>query len=106
MCFLLAVIQKAVMAICDARASFLTWSGREIFAGHEHHEGVVLFPAGRAALKVRPQPGDRSVGVEAGQLELDELVQPVEALLATDLPAGRPEQPLEALVVLIAHRLS
>ena len=44
----------------------------------------MLLAARRAAVEVGPQPGHGGVGVEAGELQLDELVQPVEALLAAD----------------------
>jgi hypothetical protein len=84
--YLLAVIQKAVMAICDARAPFLT----SAFATHQRNQRVVLLAAGRAAIQMGPQAGDRSLSVSAGQLELDELVQPVEALVAADLSVARP----------------
>ena len=53
----------------------------------------MLLATGRAALEVSAESRNRGVGVEAGQLELDELVEPVEALIASDLLLARPEQP-------------
>ena len=52
-------------------------------------EALVLLAAGRAALEVGAQSGNRRVGVVAGELELDVAVELVEALVAADLrPAG------------------
>ena len=53
----------------------------------------MLFAARGAALEVGVHPGERLVGVAAGELDVD--VEPLEALLAADLGPGRAEQCLD-----------
>ena len=43
-----------------------------------------------------PQSGEPRVRVGPGQLQLDELIERLEALLASDLVVARPEQTAEA----------
>jgi hypothetical protein len=52
--------------------------------------GVILV-AGGAALEVGAHPGHAGVGVLAGELEVDVLVEQLEALLAAD-PRARPDR--------------
>src|SRR3954468_10415966 len=52
-------------------------------------QALVILAAGRAAFEMRAHPGEELVGVIAGQLEVDVLVQQLEALVAADLgPIG------------------
>lgn len=55
--------------------------------------------------EVGAHPGDARVSVVGADLEIGVLVELLEALLAADLIAGRPEQPLERLPVrvLVGH---
>jgi len=55
----------------------------------------VVLGARRAPLEVRLHAGDSGVGVPAGELDLHVTVELLEALLAGQLRAGRPEQPAE-----------
>ena len=55
--------------------------------------------AGRAALEVGAHARDPVVGVRALKLELDVLVELLEALVAEQLGLGGAEQPLEGVVV-------
>src|SRR5215204_1342619 len=61
-------------------------------ACHELAQALVILVAGGTALEVCAQPGQAGVGVLAGQLEIHVLVEALEALLASDLGAGRSEQ--------------
>ena len=49
----------------------------------------MVLAAGGAALQVLAQPGQPRIGVLAGELEVDVLVEQLEALLAADLRARR-----------------
>jgi hypothetical protein len=57
----------------------------------------VLLAAGRTALEVGAQAGHGSVGVRAGDFELDVAVELLEARVAVDFGAHRPAQPGERL---------
>src|SRR6185436_9883369 len=48
-------------------------------------QALVVLAAGGAALEVRAHPGHPGLGVLTGELELDVLVEALEALLAADL---------------------
>ena len=52
----------------------------------------MLLAARRAAVEVRAHPGHRGVGIATGGLEVDVLVESLEARVAVDLEAGGPEQ--------------
>src|SRR5207245_7781545 len=67
---------------------------------NERAQAFVLLAAGGATSEVRAQAGHRRVGVAAGELELDVLVELLEALLAANLVACRPQQPAERLLQL------
>jgi hypothetical protein len=60
---------------------------------HEVAQALVIFMARRAPYEVRRHAGEMRVGVLAGDLEVDVLVQKLEALLARHLGARRAEQP-------------
>src|SRR5262245_60196598 len=59
------------------------------------YEAVVLLAARRAAVEVRAHPGPRRLRVAAAELQLDVLVEPLEALVAADLGSIGSEQPVE-----------
>jgi hypothetical protein len=59
----------------------------------------VILVAGGTALEVSAHAGQAGVGVLAGQLELDVLVEELEALLAADLGIGRSDQSGDQLSV-------
>lgn len=56
----------------------------------------MLLMAGGAAVEVSPHPGDVLVRVKTTGLKLDVPVEQLEALFASDLAAGRPEQLVQA----------
>ena len=64
-----------------------------MLALYERLEALEFFVAGLAAFKVRAHPGNRLVGVSAGEFELDLAVELIEALLAGELGVGGSEQP-------------
>jgi hypothetical protein len=69
----------------------------------------VVFVAGRAAFEVRAHTGDVFVGGCAGELELDIVVELVEALLASQLRSWGAEESREELlirVVGLGHEMS
>jgi hypothetical protein len=49
----------------------------------------MVLPAGSASVKVIAQAGKVGIGVDTGQLELDVLVDQLEASVAADLVARR-----------------
>src|SRR3954451_6727934 len=55
-------------------------------------QAVVVLVAGRAALQVGLHAGQHGVGVRAGELELDVLVEQLEARFAADLGVGGAQQ--------------
>src|SRR5207249_5509179 len=63
-----------------------------LLAADECAEALVLLAAGGAAVEVGAQPGQRGVGVLAGELELYIPVEPGEALVAADLGCRRQER--------------
>jgi hypothetical protein len=63
----------------------------------------VVLVASRAALQVFAHPGQTRVGVRAGQLEFDVLVEELEALLAADLGVARPQQPRDEFPVSVVR---
>src|SRR5688500_13550250 len=70
-------------------------------------QAVVVLVAGGAALEVGPHARDPGVSLRALELELDVLVEPLEALVAEQLRPGGAEQPLQAVVVsVLVHDLS
>ena len=80
-------------------SSLATARGAELTSGLEAHEvaqALVVLVAGRAALQVLAHPGHRASASAPAQLELDVLVEQLEALLAADLGAGRAEQRVRA----------
>src|SRR3954469_11950888 len=52
-------------------------------------QALMVLGACRAALEMGPQPGDRGVGLDAGELQLHVAVQLLEAALTADLGLGR-----------------
>ena len=64
----------------------------------ERAKTVVVIVAGGTALEVGAHPGDLVVGCRAPELEVDVLVEFLEALFAKQLAVGRAEQPLENVV--------
>src|SRR5215207_9346485 len=70
----------------------------DLIAADQCAQALVLLTAGRAAGEVCPQARDRGVGVGTLELELDVLVEPVEALVAADLGLCRPEHAPEGLL--------
>jgi hypothetical protein len=83
------------------RAAYLLLSAIRLRASclDEGAEALVVLAAGGAALEVRAQPGDPFVCRLPLQLELDVLVEALEALVAKNLRLARSEQPLEGVVV-------
>src|SRR5215213_4111801 len=77
-------------------------------ATDEGAQAVVLLAARRAPFEVRAQAGDGGVGIGAGDFELDVAVELVEADVAADLGAGRPEEPGKHVLrmLLLGHRSS
>ena len=75
-----------------------------LLAADEGAQALVLLAAGRASLQVGAQPWKRSVGVCAGDLELDVAVQLVEALVAADLGPGGAKEAAECLLQVRALR--
>ena len=71
---------------------------RGLLAAYERLQALVLLAAGRAAREVCPQPRKLGVGVPAGNLELDEAIELLEALVAAYFRPGRPEDPVERSV--------
>src|SRR5215208_5602467 len=71
-------------------------------------EALVVLSAGRATVEMGAQARQPRVGVQAGKLQLDVLVQELEAPITTHLLAYRPEQPVHfpALVLVFAHRIN
>jgi len=80
--------------------SLLASPAREFLPG-DLAQALVLLAARRAALEVLAHPGDLSVGVVAGELGLDVLVEQLEALVAADLAALRAEQAGEQVVGIV-----
>jgi hypothetical protein len=70
--------------------------------GRERAQALVLLSAGGAALEVRAHAGDRAVRVAAGELQVDVLVEEVEAVVAADLGPVGAEQPD---AVIAGHRV-
>src|SRR4051794_25756615 len=64
-------------------------------------EALVVLSAGRAALQMGTQARKAGVGILPVELQLDVLVEQLEAAFAADLIAGRAEQPLQRLVSLV-----
>jgi hypothetical protein len=67
-----------------------------------HHEGaqaLVILAARRASIEVGAQAGKVRVGIGPCELEVDVLVEQLEALLAGHLESGRTEHSLESFVV-------
>jgi hypothetical protein len=90
------LLEDAVTVVGVAGAAMLT----SAFALDEGTEAEVLLVAGLAALEVRAHAGDQLVGAAAAlpELELDVAVELLEALLAAQLGAGRPEQASQGVV--------
>src|SRR5215213_4352734 len=65
----------------------------------ERAKALVVLMAGGATLEVCPQPGHPFGCRLPLQLELDVLVEALEALVAENLRLGGSEQPLEGVVV-------
>src|SRR5215210_917455 len=84
--------------LSDASRAELT-SAVRLAALEERAQALVVLVAGRAALQVGAQPWNPLVGRLALELELDVLVEPLEALVAENLRLGRSQQPLEGFVV-------
>src|SRR5215213_11201131 len=74
-------------------------------SGQERAEALALLAAGGAAVEVLAHPGYRGVRVARLELQLDVLVEALEALVAADVRPGRAEQPPQAIVRL-AHPLT
>src|SRR4051794_19653068 len=72
--------------------SLLASVGRRFLPGRDLAQAGVLFAARRAALEVLAHAGDLRVGVLAVELELDVLVEQLEAFVAADLRALGAEQ--------------
>src|SRR5919197_387957 len=72
---------------------------RRRVAGEEVAQAVVILAAGGAALEVGAHAGHRGVGVCAGELELDEAVELVEARLAGQLRLHWAEQAADVIAV-------
>jgi hypothetical protein len=71
-------------------------------------QGFVVLMASGAALQVLAHPRQAPVRVLAGELEVNILVEQLEALLATDLGTARPQQPRDQFSVSVvrAHALA
>src|SRR4051794_24973024 len=74
----------------SVRAGFL------LLRRDECEQARVIVRARRAAREVRAHAEHADLGIDGGELELDEAVEMAEALLARELRALRPEQCLEA----------
>src|SRR5205814_4009920 len=79
-------------------------SGFLLLLAQVGQEAVVVLAAGRAALQVRPQPGDDAVRFGSREFELDVAVQRLEALLAGELRLRGAQHAGETVVVEIRCR--
>src|SRR5215216_5621726 len=77
----------------------LTGSSLPVGCADEREQAFVVFVAGGAAFEVRAHAGDLLVGGCGGELELDVVVELIEALLAGELRAGGAEELREELRV-------
>src|SRR5262245_60541598 len=68
-------------------------------------QALVVLGAGRAALQMLAHTGQARVGVLTRELQLDVLVEQLEAVLAGHLVSGRPQKPGDqvATLVVCAH---
>src|SRR5262245_27553180 len=64
-------------------------------AGDEFAQALVVLAAGRAAGEVGAHPGHLALGLAAGELGLDVLVEAVEAVLAAELGPLGAEHPVD-----------
>ncbi|HEX5174793.1 MAG TPA: hypothetical protein VFV91_11695 [Gaiellaceae bacterium] len=64
-----------------------------MLARDEFEQAVVLLPAGRAALEVGAQAGQRRVGRLARELEFDVAIELLEADIAAHFGVGGSEEP-------------
>src|SRR5438034_11624806 len=77
-------------------------SGRYALMGRlidEASETCVVLVAGRASLEMRPHSWNGFVGIRAGQLELDIVIQVLEALVAAELGPLSTNQRAQQLAV-------
>jgi hypothetical protein len=63
-------------------------------------QAVAILRAGRAPVKVRSHPGDRGLGVDTRELQLDVVVELLETLLAADLRSGRADDARRQAIVM------
>src|SRR4051812_7015672 len=80
-------------------------SAAAVGARDELPQALVILAAGGTTLEVSAHAGQTGIGVLAGQLEIDVLVEKLEALLTADLRAGRSEHAGDqvAVGVVCAH---
>jgi hypothetical protein len=88
-----------------ARAYFSrSGSPSTCLGGDEGQQAGVLLVAGRAPLEMGAEARERRVGVGAFDLELDIAVEQLEARLAADLRADRPERSGDGAILWIGPR--
>jgi hypothetical protein len=75
--------------------------GRLAVGPDQREEALVILAARRTAIEVCSQPGKVSIGVGAGDLEVDVLVEQLETLLARDLETRRAQHPLQGFIAFV-----
>jgi hypothetical protein len=75
--------------------------GRLALGADQREQALMILAARRTAIEVCSQPGKVGVGVGAGDLEVDVLVEQLETLLARDLESRRAQHPLQSITAFV-----
>src|SRR5436305_637456 len=86
---------RPVLPLSVEGAQVLTRRARSAVVRQQCAQAGVLLAARRASVQVCPHTGNRRIGICAGELQLDIVVELLEALLAAQLGARWPEQTLQ-----------